>query len=538
MNRDTARSMAKRALGQLPLTAELYQRWVAIDQAPPHGFELERLVDALPGWVAAASRARSLASLTETRRVLVMGYLQWWVEYACALSLLLAAMGYRTGLAFLPYRRWTGEVQPFDLRRQRAYMLRVLGRAGSLLRLHDLSTVPPRSLPAELQRELELLSRIDVQYTVQREEIEIGKGGADESLYRLRLTRNQAAAAAAVELLGREDYQVVVIPNGSILEFGAVYRTARHLEVPVVTYEFGEQRQRMWLAQDDEVMRLDTSRLWQARGELPLMQAETEAVQTMNSAREGATEWSNFARRWQARSAKGAGKVRRELELDDSRPLVLLCTNVVGDSLALGREVFTRGMADWLSLTVKHLGARPDVQLVVRVHPGELLGAGHPSMDILRAAYPELPDQVRAVPPGSDINTYDLIELADVGLVYTTTVGLEMAMKGIPVIVAGRTHYRGKGFTYDPEARHDYLDTLDQLLADPESHRLGASQVELAWRYAYRFFFEFPFSFPWHLIRFWDDMAKRPFEDLVKDGGDMPYTRTVRALVGLPISLN
>ncbi|MCZ6528721.1 MAG: hypothetical protein O6949_00130, partial [Chloroflexi bacterium] len=144
VNRDAARSMAKRALGQLPLTAELYQRWVAIDQAPPHGFELERLVDALPGWVAAASRARSLASLTETRRVLVMGYLQWWVEYACALSLLLAAMGYRTGFAFLPYRRWTGEVQPFDLRRQRAYMLRVLGRAGSLLRLHDLSTAPPR----------------------------------------------------------------------------------------------------------------------------------------------------------------------------------------------------------------------------------------------------------------------------------------------------------------------------------------------------------------------------------------------------------
>jgi len=538
VNRDTARSMAKRALGQLPLTAELYQRWIAIDRVPPHGFALERLEDALPGWVAAASRARSLASLNEARRVLVMGYLQWWVEYACALSLLLAAMGHETGLAFLPYRRWTGQVQPFDLRRQRAYMLRVLGQAGSLLRLHDLSTTSPKSLPAELLRELKLLSRIDVQYTLQREEIEIGNGGADEALYRLRLTRNQAAAAAAVELLGREDYQVVIIPNGSILEFGAVYRAARHLEVPVVTYEFGEQRQRMWLAQDDEVMRLDTSGLWQARADLPLTEAETEAVRTLNAAREGATEWSNFARRWQARSTKGAGKVRRELELDDSRPLVLLCTNVVGDSLALGREVFTRGMADWLSLTVKHLGARPDVQLVVRVHPGELLGAGHPSMDILRAAYPELPDQVRAVPPESDISTYDLIELADVGLVYTTTVGLEMAMKGIPVIVAGQAHYRGKGFTYDPEDRRDYLETLDQLLADPERLRLGEGQVELAWRYAYRFFFEFPFSFPWHLVRFWEDMAKRPFEDLVKDGGAMPYTRTVRALVGHPISLN
>jgi hypothetical protein len=423
MNREGARSKVKRTLGQLPLTAELYQRWVAVDQVPPHGFALERLLDALPGWVAAASGARSSAPPTAEQRVLVLGYLQWWVEYACALSLLLAAMGHDVGLAFLPYRRWTGQVQPFDLRRQRAYMLRVLGQTGSLLRLHDLSTVTPRSLPAELLRKMELLSSIDVQYTLQREEIEIGKGDADESLYQLRLTRNQAAAAAAMELLECEDYQIVIIPNGSILEFGAVYRTARHFEVPVVTYEFGEQRQRMWLAQNDEVMRLDTSRLWQARGELPLTQSETEAVQTLNSAREGATEWFNFARQWQSRGTKGAEIVRRELELDDSRPLVLLCTNVVGDSLALGREVFTRGMADWLSLTVEHLGARPDVQLVVRVHPGELQGAGHPSMEILRAASPELPDHVRAVPPGSDISTYDLIELADVGLVYTTTVG-------------------------------------------------------------------------------------------------------------------
>ena len=76
-------------------------------------------------------------------------------------------------------------------------------------------------------------------------------------------------------------------------------------------------------------------------------------------------------------------------------------------------------------------------------------------MEILRAASPELPDHVRAVPPESDISTYDLIELADVGLVYTTTVGLEMAMRGIPVIVAGQTHYRGKGFTTDPGSVED-----------------------------------------------------------------------------------
>ncbi len=62
---------------------------------------------------------------------------------------------------------------------------------------------------------------------------------------------------------------VVLTPNGSILEMGAVYQAARYAGIPVVTYEFGEQRGRIWLAQDGEVMRQETDDLWQARQGTP-----------------------------------------------------------------------------------------------------------------------------------------------------------------------------------------------------------------------------------------------------------------------------
>jgi hypothetical protein len=58
------------------------------------------------------------------------------------------------------------------------------------------------------------------------------------------------------------------------------------------------------------------------------------------------------------------------------------------------------------------------------------------------------------------VNTYDLVEVADLGLVYTTTVGMEMAMCGVPVIVSGQTHYRGRGFTYDPDSWVSYFKLL------------------------------------------------------------------------------
>jgi hypothetical protein len=139
------------------------------------------------------------------------------------------------------------------------------------------------------------------------------------------------------------------------------------------------------------------------------------------------------------------------------------------------------------------------------------------------------------VPPEAKINTYDLVEVANIGLAYTTTVGLEMAMSGIPVVVAGLTHYRGKGFTYDPNTFEEYLAMIDALLAEGLQARLDERQVTLAQRYAYRYFFEYALPFPWHLQHFWQDVAERPLEDQLKPAALERYGRTLRSLLGEPI---
>ena len=529
------RTGLKRALGRMPLTAEIAEALRPVPGELAGGYRLDRLAESLPAWIEAAFEARRRPWFQRPRRVLLMGYLRWWMEYATALALLLSGSGNEVDLAILPYRTWTEEVEPFNLRRQAASLRRLLRPAKRLLGLQDLSRGNVRSLPNDLFQEIETQSRVDVQYTRQREELDLSEGGVDHALFHLRLQRNLLAAASAYALLRRRRHDVLVVPNGSILEFGAVYRVARTLGVPVVTYEFGEQRGRMWLAQNAEVMQQDTTALWAARGGAALSESERGSIRSLYAARRGGMLWSNFARRWQAAESQGAQEARRQLQLEQDKPLVLLCTNVVGDSLALGRQVFTEGMAEWLAQTVRHLAARSDLQLVVRVHPGELRGAGYPSAEIVEQAVPELPAHVKVVPPGSQINTYDLIELAQVGLVYTSTAGLEMAMAGVPVIVAGKTHYRGKGFTHDPATMADYLETLDRLLGLGSSNRLSLEQVELAWRYAYRFFFEYPFPVPWHLIGFWEDMRTLPMQAALRDENLTQYGRTLRALTGEPV---
>jgi hypothetical protein len=173
---------------------------------------------------------------------------------------------------------------------------------------------------------------------------------------------------------------------------------------------------------------------------------------------------------------------------------------------------------------------------VIRIHPGELITKGPSVAELVQRILSEQEAEaslhIHIVPAGAQVNTYDIVEIADLGLVYTTTVGMEMAMSGVTVIVVGNTHYRGKGFTLDPASWEAYFNLLNQVLESVESYRLTRSQVELAWNYAYRFFFEYPHPFPWHLLHFWKDQEQWPLRRVLSDEGRELFGETFRYLAG------
>ncbi len=526
----------KQVLGEIPFTAEVY--WQLRQQGRPlnKSFSLAKLERALPSWSEQAARARKQSSAAgfQPRRILIFATLRYWIEHAALLGMTLAGLGHEVTLAYLPYANFRLPLNRFDLRRQNAYARKVFSQAQPLLQAVSFLDVRPAGqgkLPAELANVVQDVSLRDAQYTLQKESVEV-----ENELYQLRLERNFQAARAAYEWMQADRPDVLVTPNGSIMEMGAVYQVARSLEIPIVTYEFGEQRERIWLARNAEVMRQETGELWQARQDCPLDEEQWQQVKSLFASRQQASLWENFSRRWQGLPSQGGEKVRLALGLDgpDGRPVVLLAANVIGDSLTLGRQVFTHSMTEWLQRTVQFFTARPDVQLVVRIHPGERYTKGPSVGDVVRQALPEIPAHIHLVEAGDPINTYDLVEIADLGLVYTTTVGMEMAMSGVPVIVSGQTHYREKSFTLDPVSWDSYFELLVAVLEQPGRYRLSREQVEQAWNYAYRFFFEYPVPFPWHLLNFWEELKDWPVDRVLGAEGQAQFGETFRLLAGGP----
>lgn len=516
----------KDLLGKIPYSVELYD--LLRPGRPQTRYNLEQLKQALP--VALKQIQPYLQDKGNGRHIVLFATLHYWVEQAVIIGLTLRGLGYRVTVAYLPYGDWRKEVSLFDLRRQNLYTRRVLSGLNNSIRHISLLDVPPaENLPQDIQQAIQTASEYDTMYTLQVEDFD-----KQSELYQLRVQRNQAAAEKALGFLQTEKPDVVLIPNGLVTELGVFYQVAKHLNLPTVTYEFNDQREQIWLSQDEIVMQQNTSPLWSARGKIPLTEQEREKIAGLENARTNGGKYGKGTRFWQDVASIGGETQRAALGLDD-RPVVLLATNVLGDSLTLGRNIFTASMAEWIAKTVQYFASRTDIQMIVRVHPGERLMKGPSSLEVIKSVLPVTPEHIHLIGPHEKINTYDLMEIAGLGLAYTTTVGMEMAMRGVPVIVAGQTHYRGRGFTHDPNSYPEYFAMLDHLLGNIQAQRLSPEQVESAWNYAYRFFFEFPMPFPWRLMHFWKDLEIWPVERVLSAEGREEYGKTFDYLAGHPV---
>jgi hypothetical protein len=529
-------------LGELPLAAELDYALRQKNRARKDHYNLARLQKSLPHAVAQAKPF--IENAAPGKSILFFATLHYWIEQAAHISLALAGLGHKVTLMTLPYSEWHKEMDKLTQKQRRLHTRDALVSLAPYVQhasLLEPSTgsgqrlKPASDLPASLQSDIEEVSLWDAQYTLMREEVDLDSS-EDRALYDLRVKRNTFAALAALEWMQTNKPDAVLVPNGLILEMGIVFRVARYLNIPAMTFEFNDQREQIWLAQNTSIMRQDTDYLVEARCQLSMTDQMYERLADLENARRGARVWGKSKRLWQYVSSQGAEQTRKALGLDD-RPIVLLAANVLGDSLTLGRNVFAESMSEWITRTVRFFASRPQVQFVIRVHPGEMIVPKAKSMAaVVREALPEIPEHIHVIAAADKVNTYDLIEIADLALAYTTTVGMEAAMNGIPVVCCGQTHYRGRGFTIDPNTWDEYFAALEKVLSDLTAHRLTEEQVAKAWNYAYRFFFEYPRPFPWRLMNFWDDLEVWPLEKVLGQEGMAQFGDTFKFLVGEPFT--
>lgn len=177
----------------------------------------------------------------------------------------------------------------------------------------------------------------------------------------------------------------------------------------------------------------------------------------------------------------------------NGRPTAALYGNVLWDLTTLNRETVFSSVQETFLETVKFFIDHPEYNLIVKPHPGELIW-DHESRekltDLIKARFPEIPENILVLHPKSSITVYDLIPATNLSIVYTTTTGIESVILGTPTIALGKVHYRGKGFTYDPSSPAEFYEILTSILEDKVKHDLAGQREEAA-KYYYLYFFAY-----------------------------------------------
>ena len=150
-------------------------------------------------------------------------------------------------------------------------------------------------------------------------------------------------------------------------------------------------------------------------------------------------------------------------------PFVLLALNIEHDAASLGRhDVFTDSM-EWVLGVVEFVLSQSSTHsVVVRQHPSERRPnerSRFPLREALSARFGNEPRLI-FVAAEEPVNTYDLVERAAVVLPYVSTIGIEAAALGRPVLAAGQSFYSELRFVWTARSRDHYFELLGRALRD------------------------------------------------------------------------
>jgi hypothetical protein len=184
------------------------------------------------------------------------------------------------------------------------------------------------------------------------------------------------------------------------------------------------------------------------------------------------------------------------LRIDPEKRNVFVFSNVFWDVGMSELGVLFTDVIDWVCETIAMLADDPRCPVYVKTHPAEEFDSSSSLKGVwhhVRERFPQLPANVTHIAPGMKIRPYDLFPHIDVGVVYGGTIGIEMMLRGIPVVLAAAAPYGGLGLVEEPKSREQYRELL-----------IGEAQPKLADREAAAMFAYFYFIkslIPWNLTR-------------------------------------
>jgi hypothetical protein len=295
-------------------------------------------------------------------------------------------------------------------------------------------------------------------------------------------------AEAARQVFDRFQPVRVFMSHGTYVDWGPALHTALDRGIPVTGWKASYLTSRFFFRHVEDQDRIDfhklSDRAWDARKVAPLTVAEEESLHRFLDRR-----YHQRVSFDMKRLQKYTGQVeqfRAKYDLKEGKPTWGIMAHINWDSVSDYSPMAYPSFDDWIVDTINQIRELPQVQWLIKVHPIEAYD--NPAAGVQRLIethFPDLPPHVKMIPAEETISPLEFFQLVDGGITVYGTAGLELALQGKPVVLAGEAHYGGKGFTHDGLDIQSYRNLLRRVT---ELCPLTDEQTVLARKYAYSYF--------------------------------------------------
>ena len=172
----------------------------------------------------------------------------------------------------------------------------------------------------------------------------------------------------------------------------------------------------------------------------------------------------------------------------------LLACNVIGDSSLLNRETIFRSHREFIKKTVDYFRSHKDIKLIIRVHPAEEWVKAKVSIKLgaFSRSISEGMENVLVIDSTEKLNTFSLVPYAHTGIIWVTSAGVDLVVRGVPVIAAAKPKYQGLGIVNEPATQEEFFALIDYY--SKTEKKVSADQIQKAKEYLYMVFRGFSFE--------------------------------------------
>lgn len=150
------------------------------------------------------------------------------------------------------------------------------------------------------------------------------------------------------------------------------------------------------------------------------------------------------------------------------KQIVPIFTNVIFDTSQPHANTVFDDMFDWLDMVLEVIRQHPETLFIIRAHPDELRlrkASRETVAAWVQATGAAREPNVVFVAPTETLSSYELIQRSKFVMVYNSTIGLEAAILGAPVLCAGKARFTQYPTVFFPQTVDEVRGQMKEFLA-------------------------------------------------------------------------